>query len=352
MRIAIDVMGGDYAPAEILNGAFAAARANADRQIILVGQEEVIKKRLIEMKELGDEVPANISAVFAEDVMDMDESVTSLLKKKKTSIWIATQLVKTGEADAIVSAGSTGAQMACAMLLLGRCKGVDRPCIAIHVPGGGRLLLDTGANVECTPELLEQFAHLGSVYMQVQEGIAEPKVALLSNGTEDHKGTPTVQAAHALLRESKLNFIGNLEGRDLLRGDYNVMVSDGFSGNIALKSTEGAALMIMDELKKGISQSFTRKIGALLIKPVLRGLKKSLDYKEHGGGPLLGVNGVSIVCHGSSDARAIENAIGLAERCVAGNFVGKVTEEMTKVMEEKAARAAAAAAEAAAEEQK
>ena len=318
MKIAIDIMGGDHAPGEITAGALQAAALWPKHQMILVGREEALPAGL----------PANCSFHRADQVMAMDESVENLRKKKDSSIWQATQLVKDGQAEALVSAGSTAAQMAAALLLLGRVKGVTRPAIGSITPGfpAQRVMLDIGANTECTPEMLLQFARMGRVLAQVLLGRADPRVALLSNGVEAHKGSELIRAAHELLAESDINFIGNQEGRDLFSGDFDVLVFDGFSGNIAIKSAEGAVALMMRLLKEELTSSFGRKLGAALVKPGLKKIREQLDYQELGGAPLLGVKGISIVCHGSSHSRAIVNAVGKAISCVEADFITRLAE--------------------------
>jgi glycerol-3-phosphate acyltransferase PlsX len=318
MNIAIDIMGGDYAPAEIVQGALDAAACWPEHQLILVGRREAVPASL----------PANCSFHEATQVMAMDESVENLRQKRDSSIWQATQLVKEGRAAALVSAGSTAAQMAAALLLLGRVPGVSRPAIGSVAPGfpAERVLLDIGANNECTPEMLLQFACMGRVLAQVLLKRENPRVALLSNGSEEHKGTELIRAAHELLARSELNFCGNREGRDLFSGDFDVLVCDGFSGNIAVKSAEGALAVLLGLLKEECTASLTRKLGAALIKPGLTKIKKSFDYQELGGAPLLGVRGLSIVCHGSSRARAIRAAVGQALTCLEADFISRLAE--------------------------
>jgi len=328
MRIAIDLMGGDNAPAEIVAGSLSAAAAYPQHEFLLVGKQEVLDNIT--------PLPANCRLIPAATVMAMEESVEKLRQKRDCSIWLATKLVKDNEAEAVISAGSTAAQMASALLLLGRIKGIERPAIASELPsvdGKDRLFLDLGANSDCTPEQLLQFAVMGAVYSRVLQGITNPRVALLSNGTEECKGNQLTVAAHGLLAQSDLNFIGNLEGRDLLTGDYNVMVTDGFSGNIALKSLEGTAMTMMKLLKRELTASATRKIGAALVMPGLRNIKGLLDYKEHGGAPLIGIRGVSIICHGSSNSKAIKNAVVVALACLEKDFIGKMTAEAEKIKE-------------------
>ena len=318
MRAAFDIMGGDNAPDAIVKGALDFARAYPHDDVILVGTEEVLDNLKA--------VPANARAVVCGSVMAMDEDVRSLLKKKDSSIWVATEMVKKGEADAVISAGSTGAQMASATLLLGRLKGCERPAISIIVPTpeGPKLLLDAGANADCTPELLLSFAKMGDVYARQLLDYAEPRVGLLTNGTEDHKGNKLTAAAYALIKESGLNFLGNREGRDIMTGGYEVMVCDGMSGNIAIKSMEGAMSVMMSLLKKELTASLKTKIGALLIKDGLHNVKHFLDVDNYGGAPLLGVNGISVVCHGSSIAKTIFKAGEAAQKCYNSDFVNKL----------------------------
>lgn len=320
MRFAIDAMGGDHAPGALLEAVRSAAAAQTDDEFLLVATEEILSGL--------DDPPPQVKPIRCGSVMAMDESVESLMRKKDSSIWVATELVKRNEADAVISAGSTAAQMAAATLLLGRIKGVTRPAIATMLPtlAGGRLLLDVGANADCTPEMLLQFAEMGAVYARQLLGIAAPRIALLSNGTEAHKGNKLTQAAYALINSSGLDFVGNREGRDILFGDYDVIVCDGMSGNIAIKSIEGAVAALMTMLKRELTANVRRKLGAALIKDGLRSAKAALDYQEYGGAPLLGVKGVSIVCHGSSEARAIVNAIALAGRCIESGFVARTAD--------------------------
>ena len=322
MKIAIDIMGGDNAPQALIEGAIAYAKTYADDQLILVGLPQVL--------EGIDELPKNVETIPCGSVVAMDEDIKNLINKKDSSVWLATELVKKGQADAIISAGSTGAQMAAATLLLQRIKGCERPAIATIVPTlkGAKLLLDIGANADCTPTMLLSFAQMGAVYAKHLLDIAEPRVVLLSNGTEEHKGNKLTLEAYALIKESGLNFGGNKEGRDVLLGDYDVMVCDGMSGNIALKSIEGTVSVLMGQIKAQLTSSFISKIGALMIKKGLVKIKKSMDKEEFGGAPLLGVKGISIVCHGSSKALAIVNAGKQARKCYDNDFVKKLSEAL------------------------
>ena len=314
MKIAIDLLGGDNAPHATLGALEELLKLHPDWQYLAVGRAGELA--------LLPESP-QIQAVTCGSVMAMDEDVRNLLSKRDSSIWVATELVKRGEADAVISAGSTGAQMAAATLLLGRIKGVERPAIGTLLPtkNGGKLLLDVGANPDCTPQMLLQFAQMGAAYTHCVLGVEQPKVALLANGTEDHKGSELTKAAFALLKESGLSFLGNFEGRDLLNGDYDVMVCDGMCGNIALKSMEGAIGALMSMLKEELSANAKRKVGAALVMSGLKEVKKAMDYQEYGGAPLLGVGGISIICHGSSRERAIVRACEVAEQCQRSGFV-------------------------------
>lgn len=328
MRLSIDVMGGDYAPQAPLAAITQLAADHPDWQLLAVALPETLAA--------AGAWPANVTPVACGSVMAMDEDLRSLMKKKDSSIWMATDLVKQGKADAVISAGSTGAQMAAATLLLGRIRNVERPAIGMVLPTlqGGRLLLDVGANADCTPQMLLQFAQMGAVYASQLLQADNPRVALLANGTEAHKGNKLTQAAYALIADSGLNFLGNREGRDILAGDYEVIVCDGMSGNIAIKSMEGAIAALMQMLKRELSANAKRKLGAALVRDGLRQVKRELDYQEYGGAPLLGVNGVSIVCHGSSQARALVAAAGVAADCVANQLVGKLSQAAEQAAEQ------------------
>lgn len=318
MQIAVDAMGGDHAPGEIVRGAVAAAREKI-ADIILVGDKRRLEPELNPLHP-----PANLEIVHTEQVVAMDEQpALALRRKREASIIVATRLVKEGRAAAVVSAGSTGAQMAAALLILGRSGKIQRPAIATIIPTlkGPKLLLDAGANVDCRPEHLYEFALMGNVYAARVMGIRDPRVGLLNIGTEACKGNEQTLGAYNLLKDAPLNFIGNIEGRDILAGDTDVIVCDGFVGNVLLKFGEGMAQVLFTMIGREIKNSFRARLGAALVLPALRGLKKQVDYTEYGGAPLLGVQGVSIICHGSSNARAIKNAIKVAVRCVEQGLV-------------------------------
>lgn len=325
MRIALDAMGGDYAPGEIIKGAVKAAQAYPRMEIILVGQSARINPLL-------SNIPANMSLLEASEVIGMDEHPAQAVRKKKdSSIVVATRLVKEKKADAVVSAGSTGAQMASALLGLGRVKGVERPGIATVLPtlAGGKLVLDVGANPDAKPEHLLQYAQMGSIYAHHIMGIENPRIALLNIGTEESKGNELTQHAYPLLQASSLNFSGNIEGRDVPYGRADVVVCDGFVGNVVLKTAEGLAGALFELIKDKITSTPVRKLGALAVKPGLKEIARMMDYAEYGGSPLLGVNGISIVCHGSSKEKAIFNAIRVAGECAEAGLTELIAQEMT-----------------------
>ena len=327
MRIAMDAMGGDHAPEEIIKGTLMAAETSPDVQLILVGQKE----RMLPF--LTGTIPKNISFIEASDVIEMDEHPANAVRKKKdASIVIATRLVKLGEADAVVSAGSTGAQMASALLGIGRIKGIERPAIATVLPTaeGGKLILDVGANLDATPEQLCQYALMGSIYAEKILGIPNPRVGLLNIGSEEGKGNELTQKAYYLLKASPINFMGNVEGRDVPYGHADVVVCEGFVGNVLLKTAEGLAGVLFQLIKERITSNMMRRLGALAVKPGLKEIAQMMDYAEYGGAPLLGINGISIICHGSSKAKAIFNAIRVAQECVQVRLIEQIREDLPK----------------------
>ena len=330
MKIAIDAMGGDYAPEEIVKGALSAA-GELNCSLILVGDREQIKL-------YAGDMPDNVSIVHSSQVIEMDEKPASALRKKKdASICVATKLVRDGEADAVVSAGSTGAQMAAALLFLGRIPEVHRPAIAAPLPGinGPKLLIDSGANVDCRPENLLEFAVMGSSYAKTVMGIKEPLVGLLNIGSEDTKGNNLTIKAYNLLKNSGVNFYGNIEARDILNGEADIIVCDGFVGNALLKFGEGLVNVLYDLLKDCVRRSVITKMAGLCLQPGLKEMREKLDWEESGGAPLLGVNKVSVVCHGSSKERAIRSAVKVAYRCVNNNFIQHISHS---IREEKVAQ--------------
>ena len=308
-RIAIDAMGGDNAPSEIVAGAVRAA-AELDVEILLVGDRQQIESYL-------KKHPTNhsLQIIDSEGVVTMEEEpLRAVRRKPKASINVAMNLVKQNLADAVISAGHSGAAMASATLNLGRIKGIDRPAIGAVfptiLPEKSVIILDVGANVDCKPKYLEQFALMGMIYSQYVLGVAEPKVGLLNIGEEDSKGDTLALSTHELLRANpNISFAGNAEGRDVLSGNFDVIVCDGFVGNILLKFAEAVGEIVLQILREELPRGIRGKIGTTMLKPNLRSIKQRIDHAEHGGGLLIGVNGVCIISHGSSKAPSIFNAI-------------------------------------------
>lgn len=324
--VAVDAMGGDFAPREVVQGALQAAAA-LDLQVLLVGLPEAIEKALD-----GKALPRNVSVVAASDVISMqDEPAWAVRAKKDSSMVVAARMVKEGRAGAFVSAGNTGATMAAALLVIGRIPGVQRPAIAtpIPTPSGPVVLVDAGANSECRPEHLLQFAKMAHVYAASVLHVDGPKVGLLSIGEEPSKGDEVVQQTFPLLKESGLDFVGNVQGQDIPLGGVDIVVTDGFTGNVVLKVMEGMVEAMFSQLSASIVGSLKPEAGSVL-KPLLIGLKKKLDREEYGGAPLLGVDGVCIICHGSSSAKSIANAIARAREACDNDVVGKLRAEIAR----------------------
>ena len=324
MRIALDAMGGDNAPAGIVDGAVDAAREAAGRlQIVLVGKHDIVEGYLREKQ-----LPADgLEIIDAPEVIEMSESpATAIRRKRNSSIVTAMRLQKEGNVRAVVSAGNTGAVVASSLLSLGRLHGIDRPGIAINVPTrkGHTVLLDGGANADCNPYNLLQFAFMGHVFAETFLERGNPKIGILSIGEEASKGNELTRAAGELLSSSDLNFVGNVEGRDIFGGAVDVVIADGFVGNIVLKFTESIISYINGLIREGVDRYPMAKVGALMMKPVFRDIKKTLDYAEYGGAPLLGINGVTIIGHGGSSSRAIKNALLAAERFVTSGINDKI----------------------------
>ncbi len=306
LPVAVDAMGGDKAPGEIVQGAVDAARQGLP--VVLVGAEEVVRAELAQRSAAG--LP--ITVKHASEVVAMDDHPGQAMRRKKdNSIRVCFELVKRGEACGMVSAGNSGAVMAGAIFVLGRLTAVERPAIISVLPAfkGNPLLLDMGANVECKPIHLVQFALMGEVYARRVLGVAKPRVAILSNGEEETKGTDLTRAAAAALRRAPFDFRGYCEGRDLLTGDFDVIVTDGFTGNIALKTMEGTAKVVGDFIKRALKSTPLAMMGGLLAKGALGEMKKKIDWREIGGAPLVGVDGVGFITHGRSDALAMANAV-------------------------------------------
>ncbi len=307
-------MGGDRAPEEIICGAVDAVRAASGRfDIILVGRRDVLDEYMAASGVSTD----HIEIVHASEVIGMSESPASALRRKKnSSIAVATRLLKDGHVQAVLSAGNTGSAVASSLFSYGRIPGISRPAIVIHFPtkSGGTIFLDGGANSDCIPKHLEQFAIMGSVYAENLLDRKNPRVGLLSIGEESSKGSELVRESHKLLEKSGLNFVGNVEGHDIFADTVDVVVTDGFTGNVVLKFTESIIDYMNSLIREGVARSVLAKAGALLMKPTFAKVKKTLDYSEYGGMPLLGVDGVTIIGHGGSNAKAIKNALFAAER--------------------------------------
>jgi phosphate acyltransferase len=329
MRIALDAMGGDFAPKATILGAIEASKITKD-EIILVGSEPIIRAELENQKKL--KIP-NIKIVHAAESIAMDESPSQALRQKKdSSLAVAARLVSEGKADALVSAGNSGAVMAFALLYLGRIPGVSRPAILTMMPSlaGACAILDVGANVDCKPKHLFQFALMGDIYVKTIFDVPKPRVGLLSIGEEPTKGNEASLEAFGLLKGANINFIGNVEGRDIGQGKTDVAVCDGFTGNILLKFGEGIAEMILKVIREELKAHPLAWASLPFLWAALKDLRKKMDYTEYGGAPLLGVNGVTIISHGSSNPKAIKNAIMVASRFAEKNVNKEIAEEIAK----------------------
>lgn len=331
MKIVLDVFGGDNAPQEILNGAKAALEKESDFELVLCGKKDIIDAYIKE--NALDEM--RITVLDATEVITNDESPVDAVRNKPDSSIVKAYdyLNSDSDAKAFVSAGSTGAVLTGAVLLLKRIKGINRPALSPVLPtvtDRNVLLIDCGANTEPKAINLVQFAKMGSAFMKNVYGVESPKVGLLSNGTEDKKGNTLNKEAFPMLKESGINFVGNMEAREILSGDYDVVVSDGFSGNIALKASEGTALSMFGLIKDGIMKGGLRaKLGYLLLKPVFKGVKKKMDYNDNGGAVLLGLQKIVVKSHGSSKAKAICNSILQAKNMVDSGIIEKIGEELS-----------------------
>jgi glycerol-3-phosphate acyltransferase PlsX len=330
ITIALDAMGGDSAPRAEVEGAILAAR-ELDVRVLLVGQQEAVKRELAKITHRG--LPLEI--VHASEVIAMTESpVTAFRKKKDSSVHVAARLVKSGEADGFVSAGNTGAVMTAAHFILGTLPSVDRPALAAPFPttrGGVSVMLDVGANVDSKPIHLEQFAIMGEIYHRVLFGTRRPKVALLSIGEEEMKGNELTKEVHNRMKHMALNFVGNVEGRNVFAGDADVIVCDGFIGNVALKISEGLVEHIGSTLKEAMNSTLASQVGYVFARKAFATVKKKLDYSEYGGAPLLGVRGITIIGHGRSNANAIKNAIRVAAELSRAKLNEKIEQELSEV---------------------
>jgi len=337
MKIVLDVMGGDHAPGVVIDGAVQAAQ-ELGVEIVLVGREQTIQRELARHKTTG--LPLTI--VHADEVIEMDEHVDALKRKRNASIRVGMRLVHDGQADAFVSAGNSGAVMASAIFDVKRIRGIKRPAMGVYYPAAPIpvLLIDNGANTDPKPENLVQFAQMGAAYVQKIWHIERPRVAIVSNGEEADKGNQLVRETYPLLAQSDLNFVGNAEGKDVTKGVAEVIVTDGFTGNVMIKLSEGLVSFLAKYLKRELTGGWLNKLGlilmipgillalpgALFLLPALRHIAKRMDYAEYGGAPLLGVNGVVIIAHGRSNAKAIKNAVRAARDAVQADIVQIIKE--------------------------
>jgi len=317
MRVVIDAMGGDHAPAVVVDGAVQAAR-ELGIEVIFVGQRDVVEAELARFETTG----LSLTVHHASEVISMDEHnpAAAIKAKRDSSMVVGMEFIKRREADAFVTVGHSGGALAAALFRLGRIRGIKRPALSTIFPSenpqGHCFLLDIGANAVCKPEYLLQFAIMGCVYAERVLGVPNPRVAIVSNGEEEGKGNDLVRETVPLLRASTLNFVGNAEGKDIPWGIADVVVTDGFTGNVIIKLAEGVSRFLMDALKEEIMASNMAKVGGLLVRPAFDAVRHRLDYREYGGAPLLGVDGVVIVGHGRSDALAVKNGIRVATRTV------------------------------------
>ncbi len=336
VRVALDAMGGDNAPGEVVLGAIQAAREYS-MGVYLVGREEAIRAELAKHDTSGLDLPI----VHTDEVIEMDEHPASAVRRKKNaSMTLALQLVRDGSALGAVSAGNSGAMMAASLFTLKRIEGVDRPALGAVFPtrDGVSFVLDVGANTDCKPEYLQQFALMGSIYMERIFSVSSPCVGLLANGEEETKGNELVQQTHQLLKAHAetlgINFIGNVEGREIPAGGADVVVCDGFVGNVVLKLGEGLAETLLGMLRTQMTSSLPNKLAAAVLQPGLRKVFRRMDYAEYGGVPLLGINGSAIVSHGRSNAKAIKNALRVAQQTTETNVVGAIAGGLAKLQTE------------------
>jgi glycerol-3-phosphate acyltransferase PlsX len=331
MRIAVDAMGGDHAPGRIVDGALVAAR-HLGIGVDLVGRPDLVRAELAR----HDDAPMlDVRVIEAPDVVEMAESpIQALRRKPRASIRVAAELVARGDAAALVTAGHTGAAVVAAHGAFGMLQGVDRPALAPSIPtrDGSAVLIDAGATVECRPSYLLQFGVMGSVYARTWLGVERPRVGLLSIGEEETKGNELTREAHRLLKASRLQFVGNVEAREIFSGQADVIVCDGFTGNVALKLSEGLVEMVEDLLGSELQSTFSSQVGYLLSRRAFRRFRRRVDYSEYGGAPLMGVAGLCIVCHGRSSAKAIRNAVAMASRFVSSNVLDRIEQEIASAV--------------------
>ncbi len=336
IRVALDAMGGDNAPGEVVLGAIQAAREYS-MGVYLVGREDAIRAELAKHDTGGLDLPI----IHTDEVIEMNEHPASAVRRKKNaSMTLALQLVRDGSALGTVSAGNSGAMMAASLFTLKRIEGVDRPALGAVFPtrDGVSFVLDVGANTDCKPEYLQQFALMGSIYMERIFSVSSPRVGLLANGEEETKGNELVQQTHQLLKAHAetlgINFIGNVEGREIPAGGADVVVCDGFVGNVVLKLSEGLAETLLGMLRTQMTSSLPNKLAAAVLQPGLRKVFRRMDYAEYGGVPLLGINGSAIVSHGRSNAKAIKNALRVARQTTETNVVGAIAGGLAKLQTE------------------
>ncbi len=329
--IAVDAMGGDFGPSVVVRGALDAL-ASKSFKLILVGREPEIRAELSAAGALGADIAGDIEVVHADQVIGMQDKPSDALRRKKSSsLQVAFRLVKEGRAHGVVSAGNSGATLACGMFILGRIEGIDRPALAGILPTEKKpmVLIDVGANVDCKPHNLVQFALMADVLVRCVLGVPKPRVGLMSVGEEEGKGNSQVKLAFDLLRKSSLNFVGNVEGRDVFTGDVDVVVCDGFVGNVVLKLSEGLAVSLGRLLKRELLGGLWSRFGCLFANGALRRFAKSIDYAEYGGAPLLGLKGTIIVCHGASNAKALGSAIHMAATFIKKRSNEQLLEELS-----------------------
>ncbi len=320
--IAVDAMGGDHAPDEIIKGALEASKKGV--RVLLVGPPDELQPRVLALDAKA------LTTVSALDIISMDEPVTQALRRRDSTLRVATNLVSEGEADAVVSCGNSAAIMAIGLTVLGPLPGIDRPAFGSALPceTGDFFILDIGANANVKAENLVQFAVMGDVFVRLSRGIEAPRVALLSNGSEDSKGTKEVKEANEALRSLPINFIGNVEGDQVFEGAADVVVCDGFTGNVLLKAAEGVVGTMFHLIRAEVSKDFLARIAAAMMLPTLDRIRRRVDYEEYGGAPVLGVNNVMINCHGRSKAKAVTNAILLADRMAREGLVDRIGEAL------------------------
>ncbi|MDM7266201.1 MAG: phosphate acyltransferase PlsX [Aquificaceae bacterium] len=327
-RIAVDCMGGDYAPEEIVKGCLLAYK-ELGLESILVGDEERIKSILKREGFKGE-----LEVVHAPEVIQMNEPPSNVLKKKQSSLFLAGKLVRDGLADGLVSAGNTGAVLTVGKFVIGSIEDLERPAIGVALPNpkGRTVLIDVGANVDCKPRHLLHFAVIGHTYAEEILGIKNPRVGILSIGEEEGKGNELVKETYPLLKASKLNFKGNAEGRDIYAGTFDVIVCDGFVGNVILKASESLGFAVLQMIKEEVQKSLLAKIGALLMRPALNNFKKKADFTEYGGIPLLGAKKPVIITHGRANAKAIKNAIRVANEFLTHHFNERLSENLKRLL--------------------